>query len=310
MGVVLVTGAAGFLGMHVAGALLDRGETVYGIDDLGPCQDPALKRARVAELERRHPVAFRFARADLAWRATAGDLAGEIGREVTGVVHLAARRGAGPPGRLLCHRLAAQLAVLELCRERLPNLRHAVYARAEQPEPGAAGRADELLASAYARLHGLPLTGLRLATVYGPWDRPDAEIVVLADAIAAGRPVTLAGRERETRQLVFATDAASAVLTALDRPPRAGGEGREPPHRTVWVGPDEPVGLGRLVAALGVALGREPVAGMAEDVAAGGHEPAGASMVARSGFDWRPETSLEEGLRRFAAWHAGRGVAK
>jgi UDP-glucuronate 4-epimerase len=149
-----------------------------------------------------------------------------------------------------------------------------------------------------------------LATVYGPWDRPDAENVVLADAIAAGRPVMLAGHERETRQLVFATDAASAVLTALDRPPRAGGEGREPPHRTVWVGPDEPVGLGRLVAALGVALGREPVVEVTGMSAGAQEESAGTPMVARSGFDWRPETSLEEGLRRFAAWHVGRGVPK
>jgi UDP-glucuronate 4-epimerase len=315
---VLVTGAAGFLGMHVAGALLARGETVYGIDDLGPCLDPALKRARVAELERRHPASFRFARADVAKRTTADDLAREIGPELTGVVHLAARRGTGPPGRLLCRRLAAQLAVLELCREgRLPNLRHAVYACAEPPLAGekelppAAGRADEVVALAYARLHGLPLTGLRLATAYGPWDRPDAELVVLADTIAAGRPVSLAGRGREPRRLVYAEDAASAVLAALDRPPPV-GESRGPPHRIVPVEYAGSVELGRLVAALGAALGQEPVIRTAREYSVGSQAPeaVGEPDAVTSETEGRPGTPLEEGLRQFAAWYAGRGVAK
>lgn len=290
---VLVTGVAGFLGMHVAGALLARGESVYGVDDLAPDQDPALKQARVAGLERRFDGGFRFARADIADPATAQGLAGEIGREVTAVVHLAARRGL-PPRERLWRRLEVLLAVLEMCRARLPNCRHVVYACAEGDDDlpsRTASRADELAAMAYARLHGLPLTGMGFGTVYGPWDRPDAELVVLADAIAAGRPVTLAGGPR---RLAFAADVATAVAEVLGRPPVA--EGGAAPHRIERVSLEEPVTPDRLLAALGGALGQEPV-GEAGEAAEG--EP-----------DREPRTSLDEGLRLFAAWHAGRGIPR
>lgn len=304
---VLVTGAAGFLGMHVASTLLLRGLPVYGVDNLSPAYNPALKQARLRELERH--AGFRFARADLADDAAVATLAGEIGGELTGVAHLAVDDGAGPgPGTgpdPLTRALAVHLAVLELCRQRLPDLRHLVYAGptpsgATPDEAGAvAARARELVSLAYARLHGLPQTRLDLPDLYGPWGRPDAAYHVLADAVAADRVLDRTGTPLA---LAYVEDVAAAVAAALDRPPDA-GEGRIPHGAYTLAAPGrvDPRRLARLLAAA-VGCG-EPARDGDGATPSTLEEGAPEDDAAFRDLGWRPTTGLEEGLRRFAAWH-------
>jgi UDP-glucuronate 4-epimerase len=287
---VLVTGVAGCLGLHVAEALLARGETVVGIDDLNPGYDPALKEARLRQLTVRDR--FTFARGDVADAAFLARWAEGHGTDIAGVVHLA---GPGHAATTMPRRLEGHLALLDLCRQHLPALRHLVYAL-----PGAGGPAAEaILSRACARLHGMPQTGLRLAGLYGPWNRPDSLCQVLADAIAAGRPVTLPETGGEVR-LAWAGDVAAAVVAALDHPP-AGAE----PHRLLDLRGPEPVAPGRLLALLEAAMGRQverrPGAAVAEEALDG--------VAATSLVGWAPAVGIEEGVRRFVAWHRERHPA-
>lgn len=305
---VLVTGAAGFLGMHVASTLLLRGLPVYGVDNLNPAYNPALKQARLRELERH--AGFRFVRADLADDAAIATLAGEIGGELDGVAHLAVDDGAGPgPGtRLdpLTRALEVHLAVLELCRQRLPNLRHLVYAG---PTPGealpdgagaAADRARGLVSLAYARVHGLPQTRLDLPDLYGPWGRPDSAYHVLADAVAADRVADRAGST--PLALAYVEDVAAAVAAALARPPDI-GENRTP-HGAYTLAALERIDPRRLARLLAAAIGHGEPARDGDAVTLGTpEEDAPEDDAAFRDLEWRPTTGLEEGLRRFAAWH-------
>ena len=321
---VLVTGAAGFIGMHVAQALLARGETVVGVDNLNAYYDPALKRARLARLEDRE--GFRFVEADIADLAAMERLAAEVGEMVEGVVHLAAQAGVRysleKPFEYVRSNLEGHMVVLELCRHRLPALRHLVYASSSsvyggnEKVPFAVGdrvdhpvslyaatkRADELLSQAYAHLYRIPQTGLRFFTVYGPWGRPDMAYFIFADAIAAGRPITLFNHGRMRRDFTYIDDIVAGVLAALDRPPP--DEGRAP-HRVYNLGNNEPVELERFVKALEAAMGREAEIRQT-GMQPGDVEATFADIEATTrDLGWRPTTSIEEGLRRFAAWHAG-----
>ncbi|HQT75134.1 MAG TPA: NAD-dependent epimerase/dehydratase family protein, partial [Acidiphilium sp.] len=203
---ILLTGAAGFIGYHVAEALLGRGAQVIGVDDVNPYYDIRLKHARLARLGAHER--FRFHRADIADHA-ALQAAGE-GWDV--IVHLAAQAGVrysiDNPFAYAAANMTGHLSVLELARHS-PGLRHLVYAssssvygagtplpyaetaRADRPQSlyAATKRADEMMSAAYAHLYGLRQTGLRFFTVYGPWGRPDMAYFGFAEAIMAGRPI-------------------------------------------------------------------------------------------------------------------------
>src|SRR5262245_16646650 len=210
---VLVTGAAGFIGMHVARALLARGETVVGVDDVNGYYDPTLKEARLAELSRLFGGAFRFVKQDIAAPgAFAALLAKESG--VDRVVHLAAQAGVRyslvNPGAYIRANVEGHFAVLEACRAR-GGIKHLVYASSSSVYGGneklpfavedkidkpislyAATKASvELMSFCYAHLYGLPQTGLRFFTVYGPWGRPDMSAFIFTKAILAGQPITV-----------------------------------------------------------------------------------------------------------------------
>jgi UDP-glucuronate 4-epimerase len=319
---VIVTGAAGFIGMHVAKALLGRRERVVGIDNLNGYYDPALKRARLDGLLAER--GFEFVEADIADMAALEALAGREGGGVTAIVHFAAQAGVRyslqRPFDYLHSNLAGHLAVLELCRHHLPELRHLVYAStssvygANQKVPfsiedrcdapvslyAATKRADELMSEAYARLYAIPQTGLRFFTVYGPWGRPDMAYYSFADAIAAGRPVTLFNHGRMRRDFTFVDDVVEGVLAALDRPP---DRADDPPHRLYNLGSDRPVELMDLVRTLEAALGRTAEIRMAE-MQPGEVEVTWADIAATTrDLGWRPTTPLAEGLARFATWH-------
>ena len=314
---ILVTGAAGFVGSHVAARLLDRGEAVIGLDSFNSYYDPALKRARAARLEGR--PGFRMVEGDVAEPDTVAALVREAG--VRRAVHLAAQAGVrhsiDNPFAYGRANLDGHLRVLEACR-RAPGFEHLVYASSssvygDRPADGEAFREDdpatepvslyaatkrsgELMSTAYARLYRLPQTGLRFFTVYGPWGRPDMAYFGFTEAISEGRPIRVFGEGRMARDLTWIDDIVEGVVRALDRPP-APAE-----NRILNIGGGRPVGLMDMIAELERALGREAVkvfepmqpgdvTGTAADVS---------RLQALTG--WSPVTPISEGLPRFVQW--------
>src|SRR6195256_6706014 len=234
---ILVTGAAGFIGFHVAQRLLREGRNVLGIDNLNAYYDPKLKEARLAELARHD--AFRFHKLDLNDRAGMAALFAE--HRFAAVVHLAAQAGVrhslAAPHDYVDSNISGFLNVLEGCRH--ARTRHLVYASSSSvygantrmpfsvaqnvDHPlnlyGASKKANELMAHAYAHLFGLPATGLRFFTVYGPWGRPDMAMWLFTDAIVQGRPIKLFNNGRMRRDFTYIDDVVEAVVRLLAQPP-------------------------------------------------------------------------------------------
>ncbi len=312
---IVVTGAAGFIGYHVADALLRRGEAVLGVDDLNPYYDVGLKRARLARLQALD--GFAFAPLDLA---EPGALEAALaGYDVDRIVHLAAQAGVRhslvAPFDYTRANVTGHLAVLEAARAR-PALRHLVYAssssvygdsqripfREDAPlgRPlslyAATKRAGEAMADSYSHLFGTPTSGLRFFTVYGAWGRPDMAYFQFGRAILRGEPVTLYDDGRVRRDFTYIDDIVAGVVGCLDMPPKRGAA------RVFNVGNTRSEPVSALVAALEAALGRRAVihlaARPAADVAA--TEADVGALAALCGF--APRTTLAEGIARFAGW--------
>jgi UDP-glucuronate 4-epimerase len=307
--------------MHVAQALLQRGEQVIGIDDLNAYYDPTLKDARLRILGQ-HPH-FEFVRLDIADHEALAAVAREHAARITGVVHLAAQAGVRysleNPFAYVRSNLEGHMSILELCRNLLPRLEHLVYASSSSVYGGnskvpfsiedrvdhpvslyaATKRADELLSEAYARLYGIPQTGLRFFTVYGPWGRPDMAYFSFADAIAAGRPITLFNHGHMRRDFTYVDDITDGVLRALDRPPQDGSDR----HRVYNLGNNRPVELLDFVRALEAAMGRTAELRYAEMQPGDVVETYADIEATRADLGWAPTITIEEGLRRFASWH-------
>ena len=239
---ILVTGVAGFIGSHVAAALLARGDRVVGIDNLNSYYDPRLKAARLDRL--REAAAFEFVEGDVSDRATMEALTAAH-PTMSAIVHLAAQAGVRhslvDPYAYVTSNVMGHLVVLEAAR-RLKGLRHLVYAstssvyganadmpfreadRVDTPMSlyAATKRADELMSYAYAHLFGLPQTGLRFFTVYGPWGRPDMAYYSFARSIVAGEPIVLYDGGLLKRDFTYIDDIVAGVVGALDRPPTEG----------------------------------------------------------------------------------------
>jgi UDP-glucuronate 4-epimerase len=317
---ILLTGAAGFIGYHVARALLDRGERVVGVDSLNNYYDVQLKQARLDRLS--HRPGFRFRRLDISEGAAMQELAAaEPG--ITAIVHLAAQAGVrhsiAAPFEYATANLMGHLVVLEMAR-RLPRLGHLVYAssssvyganrslpfhetdRVDEPLSlyAATKRADELMSHAYGHLYGLPQTGLRFFTVYGPWGRPDMAYFSFAEAIRAGRPITVYDGGRLRRDFSYVDDVVAGVVGCLDRPPA--GDGDLPPVRLLNIGNNRPETVAALIALLEQALGRQATLVHAPRPATEVTETCAAveAIGALSGF--APRTPLAVGIGRFAAW--------
>lgn len=323
---ILVTGAAGFIGSHVAKALIARGEEVLGLDSLNTYYDPKLKQARLHELERLK--GFKFVYADLG-RFPALTAATESARDrITAIVHLAAQAGVrhsiDHPLDYLNANLGGHLHILELGR-RLPNLKHLVYASsssvygASQRIPfalddpcdrpvslyAATKRSDELMSESYAKLYHIPLTGLRFFTVYGPAGRPDMAYFKFTAGILAGKPIEVMGDGTQRRDFTYIDDIVAGVLAALDRPPASSPSGGERSHRLYNLGNDRPERLSRLLELVEKACGRR-----AEikhlPVAAGDVPSTWADIsVSRSELGYDPKTPLEVGIPKFVEWYRG-----
>jgi UDP-glucuronate 4-epimerase len=319
---ILVTGTAGFIGFHVARRLLDRGEQVVGIDNLNRYYDPRLKQARLSQLEGHRNFAFR--RLDLADRnAAAGFFDEHAG--LTAIVHLAAQAGVrhslSDPFAYVDANLGGHLAILEACR-RLKRLQHLVYAStssvygSNQKLPFAVGDrvenpvslyaatkiADELMTKAYCHLFGLPATGLRFFTVYGPWGRPDMSAFLFTRAILAGEPIQVFNGGEMERDFTYVDDIAAGVVAALDRPPSI-GPGEPLAHRLYNLGNSRPVHLMHFIETIERACGMKAIVEMAPmqpgDVMATFSD---IELTTRD-LGYRPETSVEEGIPRFVAWY-------
>ncbi len=324
---VLVTGAAGFIGMHVALALLRRGDQVLGIDNLNDYYDVDLKHARLARL--RAEPGFRFERVDIA--ASAATAACFEQGDFDRVVHLAAQAGVRHsvthPQAYAQSNLVGFVNVLEGCRQR--RIAHLVYASSSSVYGGnrklpfaeddavdhpvslyaATKKANELMAHSYSHLYGLPTTGLRFFTVYGPWGRPDMACFAFTRAILAGEPIAVFNHGRMSRDFTYIDDIVSGLLAVLDAPPTAGADDgsaatSSAPYRVLNIGSHAPVPLLDFIGALEQALGRRAVLDL--QPMQPGDVPATHADVTRlqalTGAVRRP-MPLAEGVQRFVDWY-------
>jgi UDP-glucuronate 4-epimerase len=313
---ILVTGAAGFIGMHVAQRLLDQGRAVVGLDCFNDYYDPALKTARAGQLEGRD--GFEMVRGDIGEPGLVGELV--EARGVRRIVHLAAQAGVRysleNPFAYERANLAGHLSVLEAARRH--EIEHLVYAssssvygsrplnasgfREDDPadDPvslyAATKRSCELLSTSYAHLFGFPQSGLRIFTVYGPWGRPDMAYFKFSERIARGEPIEVYGEGKMARDFTYIDDMVDGILGVLDRPPPPGS------HEIYNIGGSRPVGLMDMIGALESALGMTAQTIMKPMQP--GDVPATYADItkvnAHTGF--QAKVRLEDGLQRFAAW--------
>jgi UDP-glucuronate 4-epimerase len=317
---ILLTGAAGFIGMHTAQRLLARGDTVLGIDNLNDYYAVALKRARLEPLQK-HP-GFTFEQVDVADREAMARLF--AGHRFDAVVHLAAQAGVRysitHPNAYLDSNLTGFGHILEGCRAQ--KLGHLVYASSssvyggntkmpfEETDPvdhpvslyAATKKANELMAHTYSHLYGLPTTGLRFFTVYGPWGRPDMAYFSFTRAVLEGRPIQVFNHGKMKRDFTYIDDIVEGVLRVLDKPAtpeNAGG----PPYRIFNIGNHDPVPLMDFIGCIEQALGREAIKEFLpmQD----GDVPAtyASTEALHRWVGFAPSTPLKDGIDRFVRWY-------
>ena len=325
---VLVTGAAGFIGYHLSERLLARGDEVLGLDNLNPYYDPRLKEARLARLVGR--PGFRFVRAELADRDAMARVFAEERPEV--VVNLAAQAGVRysleNPHAYVDSNLVGFVNILEGCRHH--GVRHLVYASSssvygantrmpfsvhqnvDHPVSlyAASKKANELMAHTYSHLFGLPTTGLRFFTVYGPWGRPDMALFLFTRAILEGRPIDVFNHGRMRRDFTYVDDIVEGVVRAMDRVPTGDPQWSEDdpgtsaaPYKVYNIGNHEPVELMRMIEVLERALGRTAEKRMLPIQP--GDVPATFADVDDLARDvgFAPSTPIEAGIERFVRWY-------
>ncbi len=315
---ILVTGAAGFIGHAVSTRLVERGETVIGIDNLNDYYDPALKHARLANLAGLD--GFRFEKLDVSDADGVKTLVQTSG--VRQIVHLAAQAGVrysiDNPFAYQKSNLEGHLSLLEASRH-AADFQHLVYASSSsvygdkpmggigftEDEPvnepvslyAATKRSCELMSQSYAKLYGFPQTGLRFFTVYGPWGRPDMAYFSFTRKILAGEPIEVYGEGKMARDFTYIDDIVDGILGALDHPPA--------PHsnRILNIGDSRPVGLMDMISTLEAALGIDAKKVMRPmqpgDVTSTYADVS--KLRALTGYE--PKIMLEDGLQRFVRWY-------
>ena len=329
MSAVLVTGAAGFIGMHVCQALLLRGDQVVGVDNLNDYYSVELKKARLARLKV-HP-AFTFECLDVVEMSTLSRFVAR--HQICRVIHLAAQPGVRysitNPHAYGSTNLVGFLNILEICRQ--AAVEHLVYASSSSVYGGnskipfseadsvdhpvslyaATKKANELMAHSYSHLYDLPSSGLRFFTVYGPWGRPDMSPILFARAIFEGRPIEVFNYGSMQRDFTYIDDIVDGVVRVLDRPATAcsaydtfspNPSTSDVPWRVFNIGNHQPVGLLDYIGAMEKAIGKEAIRNL-KPMQAGDVLTTFADTQALN--DWvgfSPATSLDVGLVRFSDW--------
>jgi UDP-glucuronate 4-epimerase len=327
---ILLTGAAGFIGMHVAERLLVRGDHVLGLDNLNDYYDVSLKQARLARLAPK--AGFRFVKIDVADREGVREL---FERERPDrVVHLAAQAGVRyslkNPHAYVESNLVGFVNVLEGCRH--ARVEHLVFASSSSVYGGntrmpysehdnvdhpislyaATKKANELMAHVYSHLYGLPATGLRFFTVYGPWGRPDMALFLFTRAILEGRPIDVFNHGKMQRDFTYIDDAAEAVVRVVDQAPQRDPDFKldSPDPATSWapyriynVGNHQPVSLMTYIETLEEALGKTAQKNFMPLQASDVTSTFADTEDMRSFTDFAPATPVEKGIGRFVAWY-------
>lgn len=317
MSSVLVTGVAGFVGSHVARALLARGERVVGIDNFSDYYDPVLKFARIKPLRER--AGFTFVEGDISDRDAMLGLA-ERADGLDRIVHLAAQPGIRhskvDPYIYVQTNVMGHLVVLELARRLGSRLRHLVYAssssvyggndkipfavedRVDRPVSlyAATKRSGELMTETYVHQYGLKATGLRYFTVYGPWGRPDMSPYIFARAIHEGRTIPLYHHGRLKRDFTYIDDIAAGTLAALDRPPQTAG------HRLYNLGGSRSEEILDVIALFEQALGRKAVIELKPGEPGDMPETAADIGATTRDFGWTPKVAIAQGIPLFVDW--------
>jgi UDP-glucuronate 4-epimerase len=312
---ILVTGAAGFIGSHVAKALLARGERVLGVDNFSDYYDPVLKFARLKPL--REDKGFTFLEADVVEREAMLALAEQ--HRIDRIVHLAAQPGVRhslvDPYLYVSTNVMGHLVMLELAR-RLPDLRHFVYASsssvygANRKQPfstadrvdhpislyAATKRADELLSETYAHLHKLKATGLRYFTVYGPWGRPDMSPHIFAKAIHDGAPIHLHHLGFVRRDYSYIEDITAGTIAILDKPAEAAC------HRVYNLAAARSEDILDVIKLFEKAFGKEARIELKPGEPADMQETSADISDTVRDFGWEPKVSVEEGVPKFVEW--------
>jgi UDP-glucuronate 4-epimerase len=318
---ILVTGAAGFIGFHIARQLLAEGRNVVGLDSLNSYYDPALKQARLNIL--RENTRFSFVQTDLADRPAMASLFAR--HHFAAVVHLAAQAGVrhsiDHPHAYVDANLEGFINVLEGCRHN--ECRHLVYAssssvyganaklpfsvndKTDHPVSlyAATKKANELMAHSYSHLYRLPVTGLRFFTIYGPWGRPDMAIFLFTKAIIEGTPIKLFNHGKMRRDFTHIDDVTRVVLRLVDRIPKDDGRAGRAPAQIYNVGNHHPEELTHVVELLEKELGRSAVKNMLPMQPGDVTETFADVGDLMDDVGFRPQTSIEDGIRDFARWY-------
>lgn len=327
---ILVTGAAGFIGFHVSKRLLERGDTVLGLDNLNSYYDVSLKQARLAQLTPQQ--GFRFTQMDLADRTAMAALFSSETFDV--VINLAAQAGVRysleNPHVYIESNLTGFINLLEGCRQ--SRVKHLVYASSSSVYGGnttvpfsvrqnvdhpislyaATKKANELMAHSYASLYNLPVTGLRLFTVYGPWGRPDMAYFSFAKAILEGRPIDVFNHGVMQRDFTYIDDIVEGIIRVTDRPatpcPSWDSACPDPgssfaPYRIYNIGNNHPVGLLKFIEIMEQQLGKTAHKNLLPMQA--GDVPITFADLGdlTTELDFKPTTSVEEGIRAFVDWY-------
>lgn len=317
---VLVTGAAGFIGFHVSRALLSQGASVIGIDNMNDYYDVNLKKARLKELENEDNFSFRkldFADYEALFEAFEGQPLDQI-------VHLGAQAGVrhslDAPFAYAQANLVGHLSILELAR-RQSNLQHLVYASSSSVYGGntkmpfaetdfvdhpvslyaASKKADELLSQSYSHLYGIPQTGLRFFTVYGPWGRPDMAYWLFTEALLENRPITLFNQGKMSRDFSYIDDVVAGLMACLASPPQPQAGGAR--HKVYNIGAGRPEDLSKMVEII-----EQETGVVAEKILApmqpGDVEKTFADISSiKNDLGFEPATSIEQGLPEFVKWY-------
>ena len=324
---ILVTGAAGFIGFHVARRLIADGDTVIGIDNLNDYYSVALKEARLTQLAQHGGNRFQFIRVDFSDQQSLDEMLSDVAFDR--IIHLGAQAGVRysieNPRVYAASNINGHLNVLELARSRKTD--HLVYASSSSVYGGntklpfrvedrvdhplslyaATKKADELMSETYAHLYRLPQTGLRFFTVYGPWGRPDMAMWLFTKAILAGEPIRVFNGGDMRRDFTFIDDVVAGVLACVRQPPvddgivKAGGSAA--PHAIYNIGNHRAEELGRLISLIETACGREAIKIMEPMQPGDVHATYADISAIQRDVGFEPSTTLDTGVPLFVDWY-------